>query len=72
MGGILVARLTSGTYHTLKMCVGFANSSGTSRLFGPLRDFVALGGIVEAYVGLSNGINSLQAVEHLLMAGASV
>jgi len=72
IGGALVCRLVRGRYHTLKICVGFANSSGTSRIFGPLRDFVASGGNVEVCVGLANGITSRQAVEHLLMAGASV
>lgn len=73
IGEALVGRLgQSGTYHTLRICVGFVNSSGTSRIFGPLRDFVVSGGSVEVCLGLTNGITSLQAVEHLLKTGASV
>ncbi len=72
LGKRLVTEILSGPYKDLKVLVAFASSSGTSRLYGPLRDFVAAGGQVEIHVGIANDFTSMQAVEHLLAAGTRV
>lgn len=72
LGDVLTREIRSTGYTDLEIWVAFATSSGTSRLFGALREFVQRGGTAAVHVGLSNGITSAQAVEHLLMAGASV
>lgn len=72
LGQALTREVSSSAYRTLKICAAFATSGGTSRLYGPLRDFVRSGGTIDAYVGLSNDITSYQAIEHLIRLGASV
>lgn len=71
-GQALAREVSSSGYRTLKICAAFASSGGTSRLYGPLRDFVRSGGVINVYVGLSNNITSCQAIEHLIRLGASV
>src|SRR5437016_2239133 len=72
LGGTALAEVVSGAYRRLRICVAYVTSSGTSRVFGPLRDLVVGGGTADVYLGLRNGITSLQAVQHLLSAGATV
>jgi len=72
LGALLLSELTQGNHSHLHICVGFATSSGTSRLCGPIRDFISLGGTARVYVGIDNNITSVQAVEDLLLTGSSV
>ncbi len=72
LGRTLASKLESGAYVSLKFGVAFATSSGTSRLYGPIREFISAGGRVAAYIGISNEITSFQAIEHLLSAGVEV
>ena len=72
LGAALGAELSNGEYSLFRCSVAFARSSGTSRLFGPLRGFVLAGGEARVYVGVRNGITSAQAVAHLLTSGAEV
>jgi len=72
LGELLTAEIRTLGYRSLEFRVAFATSSGTSRLFGPIREFVQRGGRAVVHVGLSNGVTSAQAAEQLLLAGASV
>jgi HKD family nuclease len=72
LGELLTAEIRTHGYRNLEFRVAFATSSGTSRLFGPIREFVQHGGTAVVNVGLSNGVTSAQACEQLLLAGASV
>lgn len=72
LGGALAAEIGTGRYRTLRICVAFATSGGTSRLFGLVQAIVSGGGSVQVFLGVDNGITSLQAAEHLLLAGADV
>ncbi len=72
LGNLLTEEIRTAHYRTLDIRVAFATSSGTSRLFGPIREFVQRGGTAVVHIGLSNGITSAQAAEQLLLAGASV
>lgn len=71
-GNLLTEAMASSQYNRLKFCVAFVTSSGTSRLYRHLRDFVDRGGQATLYAGLANGITSGQAIEQLLLAGATV
>lgn len=72
LGDLLTEEIRTAHYRTLDIRVAFATSSGTSRLFGPIREFVLRGGTAVVHIGLSNGVTSAQAAEQLLLAGASV
>lgn len=72
LGDLLTNEIRSADYRTLDIWVAFATSSGTSRVFGPIRDLVQRGGSAVVHIGLSNGVTSSQAAEQLLLAGASV
>ena len=71
-GSLFTEEIRTAHYRTLDIRVAFATSSGTSRLFGPIREFVQRAGTAVVHIGLSNGITSAQAAEQLLLAGASV
>lgn len=71
-GSILSTEILSTAYSRIEIWVAYATASGTSRLYGPLHDFIDKGGIGTVHVGLSNGVTSVQAVDHLLRAGVSV
>ncbi len=72
LGGVLTEALEADRFASLWACVAYSVTSGTSRLFGPLREFRGKGCEVTIYLGARNGITSRQAVEHLLNTGASV
>lgn len=72
LGRLFEIQLRSGAFERLRVCSAYAASGGTSRVFGAVRDFVRGGGTAEIYVGLGNGVTSVQAVAHLLAAGAAV
>ena len=71
-GMCLREALKSSEYTQGIFCVAFATSSGTSRLFGFIDEFVKRGGKIEALLGVRNGITSKQAAEQLIQAKADV
>jgi len=71
-GMCLREALTSSDYTDGIFCVAFATSSGTSRLFGFIDEFVKRGGRLEALLGVRNGVTSKQAAEQLIQAKADV
>lgn len=72
LGTKLVEELRSRRYRRFVAAVAFATSTGTSRICEALKEFTDGGGDALVFCGLSNGVTSTQAVEHLLTAGASV
>lgn len=72
LGVSALAEIGSGAYRRLRVCVAYVTSSGTSRVFGATRAFIAGGGEAHFFIGLRNGTTSVQAVQHLLSTGATV
>ena len=68
VGDYLVALLSRGTdqFDTVCMAVAFAKSSGVSRIFDQLQEFVSNGGNIRVVVGVDHQGTSRQGLELLL------
>jgi hypothetical protein len=71
-GDLLNQQLTSGQFSHGFICSAYATSGGTGLVASAIKSFATAGRPLEIVVGLGNGVTSAQAVDHLLLSGATV
>lgn len=71
-GDLLNQQLTSGQFTQGFISSAYATSGGTGLVATAVKSFTAAGRPMQVVVGLGNGVTSAQAVEHLLLSGATV